>query len=169
VPTTLYTFATSTRLLASAVLLLAVGCATDLPRAPDVEAPRAPAARPAADVVADDEPVHVLGAAGGPSDEAPMVLERRSDGWRLGDLLATIAADTDASIELAESVEPGTIEKRVEFLGTLHIPRHRALEWLNAVLGYHGLTMIPTAPPGQERYTVIAVARGLRLPARLDR
>jgi hypothetical protein len=90
-----------------------------------------------------------------PGAAAAFLLEERAEGWPLGELLQHLARETDVVIEPADSVDAALLERKVEFVGPLSIPRDRALEWLQAVLGFYRLAMVPVGPPAEPRFAVI--------------
>lgn len=76
-------------------------------------------------------------------------LNPREGGWDIQDLFRAISEMTGASI-LYEGQNAVIKSKKIEFIGTQPIPKTRLFDWLQAVLSYHGLVLVPVGPPGPD-------------------
>ncbi len=88
------------------------------------------------------------------SEEAPLSekdeivqLNPRPEGWKIEDLFRAISEMTGASI-LYEKSNAVIKSKTITFIGTQPIPKARLFDWLQAVLSYHCLVLVPVGPPG---------------------
>jgi general secretion pathway protein D len=81
-------------------------------------------------------------------------LNPREGGWEIQDLFRAISEMTGASI-LFEGQNAVIKSKKIEFIGTQPIPKARLFDWLQAVLSYHGLVLVPVgpeSPTGQQQW-----------------
>ena len=81
------------------------------------------------------------------NDEEMVVLNPKEGGWQIRDLFTAISEMTGASI-LYEEQNAVIKGKKITFIGTQAIPKARLFDWLQAILSYHGLVLVPVGPKG---------------------
>ncbi len=71
------------------------------------------------------------------------MIHARADGVPLAEVLDTVAAALGCEIVMNDASADAVRELRVEFIATQHIPADRGFDWLQAVLSYYSLVLIP--------------------------
>lgn len=84
-----------------------------------------------------------------PEDDQIVRLNPREGGWKIPDLFRAISEMTGASI-LFEEQNAVIKSKTITFIGEQPIPKTRLFDWLQAVLSFHGLVLVPVGPPGPD-------------------
>ena len=76
-------------------------------------------------------------------------LNPRPEGWTIQELFRAISEMTGASI-LYEEQNAVIKSKKITFIGAQAVPKSRLFDWLQAVLSYHGLVLVPVGPKGPD-------------------
>ncbi len=130
-------------------LLLSVAApahAQNQPPVPEPPPAPVPAPPPAPVPVPAEDPPEFAPAS---DDEEMIVLNPKEGGWEIVDLFTAISEMTGASI-LYEAQNAVIKGKKISFIGTQAIPKTRLFDWLQAILSYHGLVLVPVGPKGPE-------------------